>query len=66
LSLLGDLCVFSDPRDVRNQGDRRPHDSVAAFDQAVARLSDEGTRRLLKEARPGMIRGMERPDAGDA
>ena len=36
------------------------------FDEAVARLSDEGTRRLLEEARPGMIRGMERPDAGDA
>ena len=36
------------------------------FDEAVARLSDEGTRRLLEEARPGMIRGKERPDAGDA
>ena len=36
------------------------------FDQAVARLSDEGTRRLLEQARPGMIRAVERPDAGDA
>jgi diadenosine hexaphosphate hydrolase (ATP-forming) len=36
------------------------------FDEAVARLSDEGTRRLLEQARPGMIRGLERPDAGDA
>ena len=36
------------------------------FDEAVARLSDEGTRRLLEEARPGMIRGIEGPDTVDA
>ena len=29
------------------------------FDEAVARLSDEGTRRLLEGARPGMIRDGE-------
>ena len=36
------------------------------FDEAVARLTDASTRRLLEEARPGMIAGVERPDAGDA
>jgi 8-oxo-dGTP pyrophosphatase MutT (NUDIX family) len=36
------------------------------FDEAVARLRDEDTRRLLEEARPGISREMERPDAGDA
>jgi 8-oxo-dGTP pyrophosphatase MutT (NUDIX family) len=29
------------------------------FEEAVARLSDEGTRRLLEDARPGMIRDGE-------
>ena len=35
------------------------------FDEAVARLSDDDTRRLLQHARPAMNR-RESPDAHDA